>query len=131
MENKGFLNMVKGDKVVWIVVLLLIMISMITISGSTSLLALQNKGTRLDIIGKQVLFTLVGFLAIFLCYIIPKSKPFEIVSRCCFIISLILLIALDAHIDLGRNFRAVEFNGVYRAISIKGFQVHILSLIHI
>ena len=131
MENKGFLNMVKGDKVVWIVVLLLIMISMITISGSTSLLALQNKGTRLDIIGKQVLFTLVGFLAIFLCYIIPKSKPFEIVSRCCFIISLILLIALDVHIDLGRNFRAVEFNGVYRAISIKGFQVHIFEIVKV
>ena len=50
MENKGFLNVVKGDKVVWIVVLMLVMISMITISGSTSLLAIQNKTTRLSII---------------------------------------------------------------------------------
>ena len=33
---------IKGDKVVWMVVLLLIMISMITISGSTSLLAIDN-----------------------------------------------------------------------------------------
>lgn len=34
---------IKGDKVVWMVVLLLIMISMIAISGSTSLLAIDNK----------------------------------------------------------------------------------------
>ena len=45
---------IKGDKVVWMVVLLLIMISMIAISGSTSLLAIDNKTTRLDLLTKHL-----------------------------------------------------------------------------
>lgn len=131
MENKGFLNMVKGDKVIWIVVLMLIMISMITISGSTSLLAIQNKCTRLDIIWKQGLITLAGLGLIFLCYVIPNSKTFEWLSRGGFIFSLILLIALDSHFTISRDFRAVEFNGVYRAILIKGFQVHVFEIVKV
>ncbi|MGN0191860.1 MAG: FtsW/RodA/SpoVE family cell cycle protein, partial [Candidatus Cryptobacteroides sp.] len=131
MEKKGFLNVIKGDKVVWIVVLLLIMISMITISGSTSLLAIQNKTTRLAIIYRQSLITLLGLALIFICYFIPKLKPFEVVSRFGFLISVILLAALDSRFKLSHNFMAEEFNGAYRAIRVFGFQVHIFEVVKV
>ena len=131
MENKGFLNMVKGDKVIWIVVLMLIMISMITISGSTSLLAIQNKCTRLDIIWKQSIVTLLGFGLIFICYVVPNSKPFELLSRFGFLVSLVLLAAVVSQFRISENFRACEFNGVFRAIKIRGFQIHVYEIVKV
>ena len=121
MENKGFLNVVKGDKVVWIVVLMLVMISMITISGSTSLLAIQNKTTRLAIIYKQSLITLLGLGFLFTCYFIPKLKPFEVLSRLGFLVSLVLLTALDSHIAVSSKFKAELINGAYRTIRLYTF----------
>lgn len=131
MENKGFLNVVKGDKVVWIVVLMLVMISMITISGSTSLLAIQNKTTRLAIIYKQSLITLLGLGFLFTCYFIPKLKPFEVLSRLGFLVSLVLLTALDSHFAVSSKFKAELINGAYRTIRLYTFQLHVFEVVKV
>ena len=67
---------IKGDKVVWMVVLLLIMISMIAISGSTSLLAIDNKTTRLNLLTKHLWVCAGGLALIFFIYKIRSIKFF-------------------------------------------------------
>ena len=56
-EKRGFWNFIdniKGDKVVWIIVFMLVMISILAVFSSTSLLALQSKTDRLAIIKEQI-----------------------------------------------------------------------------
>ena len=46
----NFVDSFEGDKVVWMIVMLLILLSIVAIFSSTSLLALQQKTTRMAII---------------------------------------------------------------------------------
>ena len=45
----NFVDSLEGDKVVWMIVILLILFSIVAIFSSTSLLALQQKTTRMAI----------------------------------------------------------------------------------
>ena len=73
-ENKKtnifrLIDKIEGDKVIWIIVLMLILISIVAISSSTPLLALMNKSTRGAIINEQVMISALGLGVILLSLI--------------------------------------------------------------
>ena len=73
----GFWNFVdsfKGDKVIWMIVLMLIMLSIIAVSSSTSLLAVQQHVTRSAIIKEQLIVSLVSLILIIVSYLLSKHS---------------------------------------------------------
>ena len=60
----NFVDNLEGDKVVWMVVILLILFSIVTIFSSTSLLALKQGSSRIAIGGEQLLVALTGVVVI-------------------------------------------------------------------
>ena len=69
----GFIDRIEGDKVVWIITFMLIMISWLAIFSSTPLLALELHTDRLSIMEDQFWITLAGIAIIWGIYKIPKS----------------------------------------------------------
>ena len=133
-EKRGFWNFIdniKGDKVVWIIVFMLVMISILAVFSSTSLLALQSKTDRLAIIKEQIITAAAGIGVIWIFCRIKKIGIFRIFSQAGFFISVLLLLLLLVKIDLGTACRAVKINGVYRALMIFGFQVHVFEFVKV
>lgn len=128
-----FFDRVKGDKVVWIVVLLLIMISLTTISGSTSLLALSTKTTRISLLNKHLLVCAGGLALIFFCYFCISMKWFERLSKYGFMLSALLLLPLllRKHVNFEPYFMAEYLNGAYRTIRVYGIQIHVFEIVKV
>lgn len=124
----GWLGGFKGDKIVLMVLLLMMMVSLIAISGSTPLLALQNKTSRMSIIGKHAVVTAVGMLLILVLYKFPTSKWFERLSMLGFPVSLILLLLLVCKVNLGSFMKAEMINGAYRSLKVLGQQIHVFEI---
>lgn len=132
MEKSGnLIERFKGDKVVLIVVLLLLMISMIAISGSTSLLAMTANTTRLSIMTKQAIVSLIGIALMAVCYAIPRIGIFEKLSKAGFIISFVLLAALLTHFSFKPFIWAEKTNEVYRVINVLGQQFHVFEIVKV
>ena len=53
----NFIDRIEGDKVVWVIVFMLLMISWLAIFSSTPLLALEMKTDRLSIMKEQIFIT--------------------------------------------------------------------------
>ena len=122
----NFVDNLEGDKVVWMVVLLLILTSILAVFSSTSLLAIETHTTRTGIMGEQILFSIVGLAVIIFVYNISNLKVFRFFSKLGFIISVLLLLVLASHIDLG-IIKAQRINGAYRTLRIFGFQFHVFE----
>ena len=87
----NFLDNLEGDKVVWMIVLLLMLISIVAIFSSTSQLALQKGTTRVSILKGQMM-TIVGGLAVILvCYSIKSLRFFRFFSQFGYLVSIVLL----------------------------------------
>ena len=115
-NSKKFWNFVgnlQGDKVVWMIVLLLILLSIVAIFSSTPLLAIQQHTTRTAIMKEQLLISLAGLFFIILCYNI-----------------MLLFIFLGAHGNLG-VIKALYINDAWRSISVFGFQVHVFEVVKV
>ncbi len=137
MENRkresrfwNFIDSVEGDKVVWIVVLLLILISVLAIFSSTSLLK-DNGKDRLDIIREQLMTVGAGLALIWGLYKLDKLKINSIklfmnLSQFGFIFSFLLLALLDSHANLG-FIKAQKINEAWRTLSFMGFQIHVFE----
>lgn len=65
------LKNIKGDKVIWAVILLLSLVSILAIYSSTSQLAYTQGDSASVYLWKQVAFVVVGFMAIYLAHIVP------------------------------------------------------------
>lgn len=130
----GIFRWVKGDRVVWIVVLLLIMISMIAISGSTSLLALSSHTTRMSLMTKHMAVCLGGLAIILACSCLMKVSWLERLSKLGFIVSLALLAFLLSHCNSGKEnaFIKVEYlNQAYRTIRVGPVQIHVFEVVKV
>ena len=122
----GLIDRIQGDKVVWMILLLLILFSIVSIFSSTSLLVSQGSGTsRLDIFLEQLLIVLAGAVVIFICYKIPYIKFFRVLSQFGFALSMGLLLCLIF------NIRAIEVNGARRAIDLGFFQLHVYEVVKV
>lgn len=122
----NFIDTIEGDKVVWIIVFMLTMISALTIFSSTSLLTGDGKD-RGDLIRQHSIIIAIGYLFIFAIYNIKKIKILRTGASLCFWITFILLLILDTHANLG-FIRAQYINKAWRTLSLMGFQIHVFEV---
>ena len=125
----NYFDRIEGDKVVWIIVLMLILISIVCIFSSTSRL-LEGSQTRLNIVKSQLMIVAVGLAVIIVCYNIKNIKVFRWLSKWGFPLSFVLLGLLLSRIDTP-ILRSIELNGARRILQIAGFQVHVFEVVKI
>lgn len=131
-RNEGkfwsFMDRLKGDKVVWIIVFLLIMISLIAIFASTSLLS-DGSANRLDILKKHFIFVVAGIVLILLIYHFGSIKLFKCLAKWGFPLSFVLLLLLAVHPGPKEIFPVI--NGARRFICINGLQIHVFEIVKV
>ena len=116
-----FIDNMEGDKVIWIIVLLLMLISILAIFSSTPLLSEQ---TRIEIMKNHGLVAAAGLALIIGLYNIKKIGVFRFLSQFGFFVTFVLLLILDLHWKLG-FLNAQEINGAWRTLELFGFQIHV------
>ena len=134
----NFVDSLEGDKVVWMIVILLILFSIVAIFSSTPLLALQQGTTRMAIVREQLFISAIGIAVIILCCAIPKIGLFRIASQLGYMVSLVLLLALatasftceGTSMNLGLV-KVLKINDAWRAISLFGFQIHVFEIVKV
>jgi len=110
-EGVTIIHRLKGDKVIWTVVLLLSLISIAAVYSSSSSLALREEKSTFDILMRQLRFVLFGLTALFICYKFPL-RWYRNLAIPSLGLSIILLIAT---LIVGKS-----FNDADRWISIMG-----------
>ena len=120
---------IEGDKVVWIIALMLILISIVCIFSSTSRL-LEGHQTRLDIVRSQLVIVVAGLALIIICYCIRSIGFFRWCSQWGFLISFVMLGLLLSKIDIG-FVKSIELNGARRILQIGGVQVHVFEVVKV
>ena len=126
-QKRDFWNFVanfKGDKVIWMIVLLLILTSLVTVFASSSGLA-KGDTTRLDIFFSQFKLACAGLAIIVLCYNIPSIGFIRLFSSLGFFVSFMLLLCLIAGIG------TINVNGAERSLEIGGMQIYIFEVIKV
>ncbi len=107
--KSGMIKNVKGDKVIWIIVFLLSLISMALIYSATSSLAYKEHTTNFSYLSKQLKYVALGWVVLFVFYKIPL-KWYRSLSTFMFAVSLILLALVPV---LGQ-----EINGAKRWLNL-------------
>lgn len=125
----NFFENTEGDKVVWIIVLMLIMVSILCIFSSTSRL-LGPGQSRLDLVWDHLKIVILGIALILICYFIPSINFFRKMSSLGFIFSLGLLLMLISGLDLG-FIRSIEINGARRIIQVGPLQLHVNEVVKV
>ena len=125
----NFFDRIEGDKVVWIIVLMLILISIVCIFSSTSRL-LEGSQTRLDIVKSQLFIVAAGLVLIIVCYNIKNIRFFRWCSQWGFLISFVLLGLLLSKIDTP-IVRSIELNGARRILQLYKVQVHVFEVVKV
>ena len=128
-ERINFMDRLAGDKVVWIIVLFLCLISLVSIFSSTSQLATEAN-TRIDIIRTQFFTILAGLAVITVIYKIDNIRIFKWLSKWGFLLSLVMLLLLDLHLQLG-PVKASSINGAWRILKVGGFQIHVFEIVKV
>ena len=126
----GFIENIEGDKVVWIIVFLLIMISILAIFSSTSLLK-QGDKDRMDFISEHLVVVGIGLGLIFGLYNIKKIGLFRVLSQLGFGLSAVLLSLLALHVRIPGVIEAERINGAWRTLNIAGFQMHVFEVVKV
>ena len=127
---RSIIDSIEGDKVIWIVALLLIVISVLVIFSSTPLLGDKS---RIDIMKDQGLLAIGGLALIFFLYkCITRIGIYRFFSQFGFIVSFVLLAILDAHgkLDIG-SIKAEYLNGAWRTLNISGLQLHVFEVVKV
>lgn len=127
---RDFVNGFEGDKITWMIVLMLMMISILAISSSTPMLALMTNSTRSAIIREQLFVVSFGLIIIIGLYNIRKIGIFRILSQFGYVVSLLLLLFLIFHIKLP-FIEAHKINRAWRVISVFGKQIHVFEVVKI
>ncbi len=126
----NFIDNIEGDKVVWIIIFMLTMISVLAIFSSTSQLT-GDSVDRVDLIRQHSIFILLGYGIIFLIYKIRKIGWFRKISQFGFLVSFVLLAFLASHANLG-FIRAAKLNDVaWRIIVVGGLQIHVFEVVKV
>ncbi len=139
-ENKGkeashkglrsFLDNIEGDKVIWIVALLLIVISVLVIFSSTPLM--RDK-SRMDAMTEHLFIAIFGLGLIFFLYkFVTRIGIYRFFSQFGFLVSIVLLTILNGHgkLDIG-PLKAAEYNDAYRILELFGYQIHVFEVVKV
>jgi len=125
----NFYEGIAGDKVVWIIMLMLIMVSILCIFSSTSRL-LGPGQSRLDMVWDHLKIVLLGLGLILACYAIPSIAFFRKLSSLGFIVSFLMLAFLISGLNLG-FIRSAEINGARRIIQVGSQQLHVNEVVKV
>lgn len=125
----NFAECFEGDKVVWIIVLMLILISIVCMFSSTSRL-LKDGMTRIDLVKDQFVIVLIGLALIVVCYMIKDIRVFRWFSKWGFLISLTMLALLVSKVDTP-VVRSIELNGARRILEVGGKQLHVFEAVKV
>lgn len=125
-----FADRFEGDKVVWMIVLMLILFSIVCMFSSSSRL-LRDGMTRLDLVKNQFFVVLAGLAVIIVCYNIKNIKFFRWCSQWGFLVSFLMLALLDAHVKIGGIIEAQNINNAWRILKVAGFQVHVFEVVKV
>ena len=118
----NYLDHMEGDKVVWMILLMLMLISILLIFSSSS--RLVNASTsRLDIAFDHIKVVLGSLALVIVIYNIKNIEVFRNLSRFGYLISLIILILL--------LFLGVRVNGAVRFFKIGSFQIHVFEVVKV
>ena len=120
----------RGDKVILIIALLLMLISVISVFSSTPLLALETGVGRIGIMTTQLKVVGIGVLVILVLYIFGRSGLYRWFGKYCFVLSLGMLVVLVFNLNLG-IIQAGEINGARRIIKIFGKQLHVYEFVKV
>ncbi len=126
----NFVDSLEGDKVVWMIALMLILISIVAIFSSTSQLALSQNTTRLEIIKEQMLLSLGGLAVIILCYNIKHIGVFRFFSQIGYLVSIVMLGILASHKSIG-PIKPIMLNSAWRILSVGGVQIHVFEVVKV
>ncbi|MBQ0096265.1 MAG: FtsW/RodA/SpoVE family cell cycle protein [Bacteroidales bacterium] len=135
-KSKGLLgslaqNIKDGDRVIWIIVVLLMLFSLVAIFSSTSLLAIKEKVSRVDIFAGQLKIVAAGCVILILFSALPNIRLLRFFSRWGFIVSLVLLIFLNAGLSIGDSIKVITVNNATRAIRIGGFSLQVFEVVKV
>ncbi len=101
----------KGDKIIWMTVVMFAMFSVVAVFSSSSFLAASHGTTKIAIFLQQIKSVLIGFSALFICYLVPM-RWYRNLAFIYFGICLIMLVMLYIP-----PFQA-RLNGAVRGIKI-------------
>lgn len=125
----NFADSFEGDKVVWIIVLMLILISIVCMFSSSSRL-LREGMTRIDLVKSQLKIVLVGLCLIIVCYNIKDIRIFRWCSKFGFLICFVLLGLLLSKVNTPLV-KSIELNGARRILQIGGVQLHVFEVVKV
>ncbi len=108
-KRGSILSRLSGDKVIWIVVFLLSLISIALIYSSSSSLAYKEKTTNFAFLIKQIQFVAMGLIFLYICYRIPLGI-YRSLAKYGLLLSIVLLVLTPI---IG-----VEINGAKRWLDI-------------
>ena len=120
----------RGDKVILVIALLLMLISVISVFSSTPLLALETGVDRIGIMTSQLKVVLGGVVTILVLYIFGRSGFYRWAGKYCFALTLAMLIILVGNLNLG-IIQAGEINGARRIILVFGKQLHVYEFVKV
>ncbi len=124
----GIIDRIEGDKVIWLIVLLLILFSVLTIFSSTSNI---DNTSRIDKMADQFKWACIGLGIIFFMYkCITGIGFYRILSQGGFFVSLVLLLCLVCNIKTSFIY-AETYNSATRSLKLLGFQVHVYEIVKI
>lgn len=138
-SRKGIFNPFKamagkikdGDRVIWIVFTLLVLISLVAIFSSTSTMAIKQHVSRMDIFVSQLWTVLAGLVLVLVINIIPSVKLFREFSRLGFLLSLFLLLMLVCKVKIGNFIHVEEQHEAIRSIKIAGVSLAVYEVVKV
>ena len=120
----------KGDKIILMVALLLMIISIIAVFSSTTLLANMG-GDRLSIVKEQFIAVGIGLGLMAVCYFcIKRTGVFRFFSQFGFVLCLVLLLILMFHIP-NPIFTFPKKEVARRVLVFHGMQVHVFEVVKV
>ena len=120
----------KGDKIILMVALLLMLISIIAVFSSTTLLANQG-GDRVSIVRDQLVAVGIGLGVMAFCYfVIKKTGVYRFFSRFGFFLAAILLVILMFHIK-NPVFDFPKKAVANRVLLFHGMQIHVFEIVKV
>jgi len=118
----GFIDRIKGDKVILVIAVCLILISIVAIFSATSIDpdVKQGKCDRIDKFLEQMIGVAGAVILMFACYKVPSVKLYRIFSQFGFIFSLAAFSVLIFHINIPGIVKYVSQNTTERSLKVFG-----------
>ena len=132
-ENSRFWNFIdniEGDKVVWVIVFMLIIVSILAIFSSTSLLKEGTKD-RIDFIKDHIVVVGLGLGIITGLYNIKRIGVFRFFAKLGFAVSFFLALLLVARVRIPGVVMAEHINGAWRTLRVAGLQIHVFEVVKV